>query len=254
MAFEILNTLKTHYIRPAQTRLKAYLERTGQPHVRAAEEFVRTHKPVSEDFPVFYSTSRITQRAFDIGFGLLGAGFFAASFIPIAALVKLDSPGPLFYFQDREGERDRTITLIKYRSMNQGSGVAAEKIVSKADRRAWLSAYTERLGLVGKYLRSSGLDELPQFISILKGDMTLIGFRANSSAALDIELGETGWRELRKQARPALIDAALVLKGRYVTGQELAELEQYWAATYSASRNLSLLMRASLVILSGNLY
>lgn len=109
------------------------------------------------------------KRFFDIVVSLIGLIVAAVPMLIIAIAVKLDSKGPIIFKQDRVGKNGKVFKMLKFRSMcvgaeQTGSGVYSGKNDSRVTR-------------VGKFLRKTSLDELPQFVSVLKGDMSFIGPR-----------------------------------------------------------------------------
>jgi exopolysaccharide biosynthesis polyprenyl glycosylphosphotransferase len=121
----------------------------------------------------FWQTVR---RAFNITLALLG---MVLSF-PIAVLtvlaIKLDSRGPIFYTQERVGKNGVPFTIIKFRSMRTD----AEK-----DGPQWSGAGDARITRVGKFIRATRIDELPQFINVLRGDLSFVGPRAERKFFVD---------------------------------------------------------------------
>ncbi len=102
----------------------------------------------------------------------------------IAAAVKLDSPGPVFFVQERYGKRKKPIRVIKFRSMYRDAGERLKKYLQHHPEaeREWrdykkIRNHDPRVTRVGKFLRKYSLDELPQLLNVLKGDMSLIGPR-----------------------------------------------------------------------------
>ncbi len=114
------------------------------------------------------SFSSRSKRLFDIFFSLLFLIMTFPLFLAIAVLVKLTSKGPVFYTQKRVGQNEVVFFLIKFRSM-----------IHKAElgKAVWAKENDRRITLVGKILRKLHMDELPQLINILRGDMSLVGPR-----------------------------------------------------------------------------
>lgn len=108
------------------------------------------------------------RRALDLAASLAGLVILSPLFALIAVGIKLDSPGPVFYWSQRVGKGGRPFQLYKFRSM-----------VADADRRGpgITVAGDPRITRVGRFLRRTKLDELPQLINVLKGDMSLVGPR-----------------------------------------------------------------------------
>lgn len=110
------------------------------------------------------------KRIMDFLCSLLGLIVLAPVFIVIAVLIKISSKGPVFFFQERLGKNGRVFKIIKFRTMvinaeNQGDGLF---VFDEDD---------ERITKFGKLLRKTSLDELPQLINVLVGDMSLVGPR-----------------------------------------------------------------------------
>lgn len=108
------------------------------------------------------------KRIFDIVFSSFGLILFSPLFIVIAMLIKLDSRGNVFYKQSRVGLGDKDFSLLKFRSMRIDSDKQGLLTVSDRD---------DRITPVGRFLRKYKLDELPQLINILSGDMSFVGPR-----------------------------------------------------------------------------
>ncbi len=143
-----------------------------------------------------------TKRVMDIVVSLFFLTLLLPLMLLIALLVKLSSPGPVFYRQQRCTQGGKVFWLYKFRSMPQG--------VEKNKIPVWGAWDDCRSTLVGKYLRITGLDELPQLINILKGEMSLVGprperpyfiekFRKSISdydMRLTVKAGLTGWAQV----------------------------------------------------------
>jgi Undecaprenyl-phosphate glucose phosphotransferase len=144
---------------------------------------------------------RTLKRAIDVVGSGLGLIFLSPFLLLIAFLVRLDSPGPVFYAQERMGLDARPFWCLKFRSMRPD----AEK-----DGPGWTTKDDPRRTRVGEFLRRSSLDELPQFINILLGEMSLVGprperpvyveqFRRSIPRYMDRHLekaGLTGWAQV----------------------------------------------------------
>lgn len=142
------------------------------------------------------------KRFFDILISLLGLIICSPIFIVVAIAVKIDSKGPVLFKQKRIGKNGRVFDIYKFRSMcvgaeNTGSGVYS----GKGDAR---------VTKVGKFLRATSLDELPQFLNLLKGDMSLIGprppltyhpwvydnYSEEQKRMFNVRPGITGWAQV----------------------------------------------------------
>lgn len=120
-------------------------------------------------WPLDFFWNRVAKRIEDVLGGLVGLVVSAPVILVAAPLIKSSSPGPVFYRQDRCGERGKSFTILKLRTMP----VDAEEQTGPV----WATAEDPRRTKVGAFLRRHNLDELPQFWNVLKGDMSLVGPR-----------------------------------------------------------------------------
>ena len=97
----------------------------------------------------------------------------------IAPVVKLESPGPLIFKQKRVGKNGRYFYIYKVRSMYQDAEARKAELMEKNEMKGFMFKMTDdpRITKVGKFIRSTSIDELPQFWNVLKGDMSLVGTR-----------------------------------------------------------------------------
>lgn len=111
---------------------------------------------------------RFIKRAFDFTASLIGLTVLSPVFLVCAAAIKINSPGPVFYFQERYTMHRKKFNIIKFRTMVQDAEKLGARLATEQD---------ERITSVGRFLRACRLDELPQLINILKGDMSIVGPR-----------------------------------------------------------------------------
>jgi len=117
----------------------------------------------------------VAKRAFDIVFSLLGILVFSPVMIAAAIAIKLDSKGPVIFRQKRHGFNNEVIEVYKFRSMyTEHSDPAARNVVVKND---------PRVTRVGRFIRRTSIDELPQFFNALFGSLSLVGPRPHAVAA-----------------------------------------------------------------------
>ena len=142
------------------------------------------------------------KRALDVTFSLIGTAVSSPILLAVAAAVKLDSKGPVIFKQERLGKDGKVFEMYKFRSMcvdaeHMGTGQYSYKGDSRVTR-------------VGKIIRKTSLDELPQFINILKGDMSFIGPRPTLTYH-PWELEEyTDFQRRRFEVRPGITGLAQV--------------------------------------------
>jgi sugar transferase (PEP-CTERM system associated) len=156
-------------------------------------------------------------------------------FLPIvplvATLIKLDSKGPVFHGQERVGRHGKVFKLWKFRSMRQDAEVASGPV--------WAGAGDSRVTRVGKYLRRTRLDELPQLYNVLKGDMSLVGPRPERPYFVD-QLSETvPFYHVRHAVKPGVTGWAQI-NYRYGNSVEDAVEKQQYDLFYI--KNMSVLL------------
>ncbi len=117
------------------------------------------------------------KRCIDILGALVGLGITALIFIPIAIAIQLDNPGPILYSQIRCGHQGRPFRMWKFRSMVVGADRLKATIQNQAKGHIFKNDNDPRITRVGKFLRSTSLDEFPQFWNVLRGEMSLVGTR-----------------------------------------------------------------------------
>jgi len=139
------------------------------------------------------------KRLIDITFGLAILAIFLLPLLFVALLVRVTSPGPVFYWSDRIGRHNRIFKMPKFRSMRIDTPAVATHLLQNPGQ--WLTP-------IGSFLRKSSLDELPQLWSILKGDMSFVGprpalFNQDDLIALrtnagvhELVPGLTGWAQV----------------------------------------------------------
>ncbi len=137
------------------------------------------------------------KRFFDIILSLFGLIFVSPLFLIVAILIKLSYSGPVFYRGERTGKDGKIFKIFKFRTMV----VDADKIGGPST-----SADDSRLLRIGKFLRKHNLDELPQLINILKGEMSFVGPRPEVPS--EVETYEEGTKKIILSLKPGMTDLA----------------------------------------------
>ena len=137
----------------------------------------------------------VAKRAFDLALALLGLAIFALPMLAIAAWIKLDSPGPVLFRQERIGRFGRPFRIHKFRTMVADAPALGLPITVSAD---------PRITHAGAWLRHSKLDELPQLIDVLAGHMSLVGPRPE--VARYVALYPAALRDKVLSVRPGITD------------------------------------------------
>lgn len=131
------------------------------------------------EFPVFEGRRYLVKRAFDLTFALLALVILSPLFAVISIAVRLDSPGHAFFKQERVGLNGKSFRMLKFRSMTSDAEEMLPSLLDKSEGNGVLFKLKNdpRVTKVGAFLRRHSLDELPQFINVVRGDMSLVGPR-----------------------------------------------------------------------------
>lgn len=136
------------------------------------------------------------KRFFDLIVSLLALPFWALLFVPIAIAIKIEDKGPVFYRSARVGRDFKKFGMYKFRSMKVNA-----PDMRNADGGTYNAADDPRVTKVGKFLRETSLDETPQLLNIILGDMSLIGPRAGDWESVDTYLDD---EKDKTKVRPGL--------------------------------------------------
>ncbi len=192
------------------------------------------------------TSAQATQRSFDLVLSLAGLVLTLPLLLLVVVLVKLDSPGPAFYRQERVGLSGRTFSLIKFRSMRVDAEVAGP---------CWASERDPRVTRLGRLLRLTRIDELPQLLNVLAGSMSLVGPRPERphfvgqltqviphfTDRIAVKPGLTGWAQVNYPYGASVEDAR----------QKLA-YDLYYIQHRSLSLDLRILLATIRVVLCGS--
>lgn len=189
---------------------------------------------------------RFTKRIFDIIFAIVGL-CFAAPLLPVIALcVKLSSPGPVFFRQTRVGMGEKIFSLLKFRTMFED----AERITGAV----WAQQNDPRITPLGRFLRKTRLDELPQLFNVLKGDMSFVGPRPERPEFVNMLNEKINFYSKRHTLKPGITGWAQV---RYPYGSSLEDsLEKlkydlYYIKNYSFHLDFFIILETIKVVLFG---
>jgi lipopolysaccharide/colanic/teichoic acid biosynthesis glycosyltransferase len=179
------------------------------------------------------------KRAFDILFASSALLLLSPLMLLVALLVRLDSPGPILFRQRRTGYRGRPFLIFKFRSM-----VTTEN----GDRIQQARINDARVSSFGRFLRRSSIDELPQLLNVLFGDMSMIGPRPHPIALERERLNAHPYYCRRQKARPGITGLAQISgsRGALNTSAEIAErlrLDLEYVNTWSLARDIAILAR-----------
>lgn len=168
----------------------------------------------------------------------------------IALAIKLDSRGPVYFAQTRVGHNGRRFTIYKFRTMFQGAGAQDEALcdMNDADGPLFKIKHDPRVTRVGRVLRQRSLDELPQFVNVLRGDMTLLGPRP----LIEREVSQmTDWELRRLLVTPGLVCLAQICGRSDLPFHEWIRLDTYYVAKQGLGMDLGIALRGIWSVLAG---
>lgn len=184
--------------------------------------------------------SRAVKRAMDVAISAGSLLFLSPALLAIAAAVKVSSPGPVFFRQDRVGCKGKTFQIFKFRTMREGADEVKIDLRDNNDVDGPLFKIHNdpRVTNVGRFLRTTSLDELPQLINVLKGNMSLVGprpFVPDESAGID------GWAKRRFDVRPGMTGLWQISGRNDLPFEELRQLDYAYVASWSLWWDLKIL-------------
>lgn len=187
----------------------------------------------------------MVKRVLDILITLIASPFILVLMIFTAIGVRLDSKGPVIFKQQRTGRGDNPFMMYKFRSMI---------IESEKDGAKFASTNDTRITKFGKFIRKFRLDELPQFVNILKGDMSLIGPRPEQKVFTDQFNKEIPFYPYRHAVRPGITGWAQVSQGYTATveqTEEKVEYDLYYIKNFSIWLDLLIALKTFKTIFTG---
>lgn len=200
--------------------------------------------------------SRLLKRAVDITGSLMGILIFLPIFIAIPLLIKLTSKGPVFFRQDRVGLFGRKFTFLKFRSMHVNSDHELHKGYIKSlingQQKGQDGIYKikndPRVTTLGRFLRKSSLDEFPQFINVLKGEMSLVGPRP--PIPYELEHYDIWHRRRVLETKPG-ITGLWQVRGRSSTSfDEMVRLDLKYTKEWSLWLDMKILLRTPWAVIN----
>lgn len=192
----------------------------------------------------------LVKRMLDVTISVLGLAVASLPMLVIALLIKLDSPGPVLYRQVRVGRGARPFVIYKFRSMRDWAEQeqAALRSLSITAGPTFKVPDDPRITRVGRVLRHTSLDELPQLWNVLNGDMSLVGPRPPTPD--EVALYED-WHRQRLEVSPGITGIWQVSGRSSLTFDEQVVLDVYYIENWSLGLDLSILLRTIPAVISG---
>jgi len=178
----------------------------------------------------------------------------------VAIAIKLDSPGAVFYRQSRVGENGRLFTMLKFRSMKTGNDTYTHKqhiakliqeniSVEQLGGKSLKLEDDPRITRVGKLIRKTSIDELPQLFNVLRGEMSLVGPRP--AIPYEVELYQD-WHKRRLEAIPGLTGMWQIKGRNRVSFDEMVRMDIEYIEKQSLWLDIRILLRTPLAVITGS--
>jgi lipopolysaccharide/colanic/teichoic acid biosynthesis glycosyltransferase len=194
-------------------------------------------------------SARLIKRAFDLAMGMLGLLLLAPMFVFIAVCIRADSPGPIFYKQRRGGEHGKVFLIYKFRTMTIDADERLTNLlhlnVHSRDPRLYKLLGDPRITRFGALLRRTSLDELPQLLNVLKGDMSLVGPRP---LMMIEDRHVQGPAQIRATVKPGITGPWQVAGGNELSFEEMMRLDHDYVVRWSLLSDLKFLALTPLAV------
>jgi aspartate kinase len=203
------------------------------------------------------------KRAMDILGSLVGLFFLSPLFLSVALLVKLSSKGPILFKQERLGRFGKPFTFLKFRSMYVNNNPEIHQAFMKRvisgnhdgevegeNKKVYKMANDPRVTRLGRFIRRTSLDELPQFVNVLKGDMSLVGPRP--PLAYECQEYDIWHRRRVLEVKPGITGLWQVRGRSRVQFDDMVRLDLQYVRSWSLWLDIQILLRTPAVVLLGN--
>jgi exopolysaccharide biosynthesis polyprenyl glycosylphosphotransferase len=187
-------------------------------------------------------SSALVKRAFDLCGATLGLIAVGPLMIAFAVAIKLDSRGPVFFRQLRVGRHGRRFQMLKFRTMIPDADDLKDSLrgQNEAQEGLFKIAADPRITRVGRFLRRTALDELPQLFNIVRGEMSLVGPRP---LVIEEDRRIEGWHRRRLELMPGMTGPWQILGPARVPLKEMVALDYLYAANWSLWTDIKILLR-----------
>lgn len=204
---------------------------------------------VRSKFPLDYLTNITMKRTVDIILSTLILLFICSWLFPlIAILIKLDNPGSIFFLQKRYGYHDKVFSCYKFRTMYVNDDCAKQTT----------TANDKRITKIGRFLRKTSLDEMPQFLNVLKGEMSVVGPRPHMLLVDDFYKLKIGRYSIRSLVKPGITGLAQVngLRGdsgdRDIQMQKRILADAFYVKNWSLSLDFIIILKTVFLVINGD--
>jgi exopolysaccharide biosynthesis polyprenyl glycosylphosphotransferase len=208
-----------------------------------------------EERPVVFTVRQeMLKRAFDIAVSAASLALFAPVMLLLALAIRITSPGPALYRSLRVGKGGRHFTFLKFRSMHDGADQSKDSLPNEQDGHLFKLRDDPRVTPLGRLLRRYSLDELPQLINVLRGEMSLVGPRPLPADDLDPS-GQSGaftaWSEQRSRVLPGITGLWQISGRSNVPFERMIDLDVEYIRNWSLALDLKILLETPVTVLTG---
>lgn len=196
------------------------------------------------------TSSAFLKRSLDLVGALAGIALLSPLFLALVVLIKLDSGGPVFFSQPRIGRRGNRFEMIKFRSMVTGADRIKDDLRQRNEVSGGLFkiANDPRITRVGQFLRHASLDELPQLLNVVRGDMSLVGPRP---LVPDEDALIEGWQRRRLAVKPGMTGLWQIYGSTRIPMQEMVKIDYLYGANWSVWLDVKILLKTVPYVLRG---
>lgn len=213
-------------------------------------DYIQTQPVLTQTkYPLDYYSNFLLKRTFDIIFSVFVLLFICSWLFPlIALLIKRSSEGPVFFIQKRYGFHEEVFNCIKFRTM----------VVNEDSTKKTTSENDSRITKIGKFLRKTSLDEMPQFINVLKGEMSVVGPRPHMLAVDNYYKPKIGRYSLRSHTNPGITGLAQVNGLRGDAGDVEIEMNKriladaFYVRNWSFVLDFIIILKTILLVIKGD--
>jgi exopolysaccharide biosynthesis polyprenyl glycosylphosphotransferase len=186
-------------------------------------------------------TSWYVKRAFDVTLATAGFVVMSPLMLVIAVAIRLTSPGPALFHQPRVGRRGERFEMLKFRTMYDGADELKDELIDRSEVDGMFKLVDDpRVTPVGRLLRRTSLDELPQLINVIRGDMSLVGPRPLIE---EEDRKIAGWHHRRREGTPGMTGVWQVLGSARVPLDDMVKMDYLYRANWSLWLDVKILLR-----------
>jgi exopolysaccharide biosynthesis polyprenyl glycosylphosphotransferase len=186
-------------------------------------------------------SSQTLKRGLDLVGASIGLFVLAPLLAMITVAIRLNTPGPAFFRQPRVGRDDRHFEMLKFRTMVTGADEQKAELLARNEAEGLFKiADDPRMTPVGRFLRRTSLDELPQLVNVLKGDMSLVGPRP---LVIEEDRRVEGWHRRRLALTPGMTGLWQILGPTRIPLHEMVKIDYLYGANWSLWLDIKILLR-----------